>query len=445
MRKIWLIAMRELRERVGARSFILMSIFGPLIVLGLIYLMFVFGGNQTERWNVLITDPSGMMQNRILANTEGNVTYSFANGYIEHQEFADAQKYQRFDAMVEINEKILINKTSHVFYRSKPSLSLQSKVQYQVERRIEEVMIDQFTDLSVAKFRELKQPINFSFRNVYDPLDQSSDIRAWVGFFFGGIILVFISLFGMTILRTVTREKSNRIVEVLLATVKPRELLLGKLSGVGLSAFIQFCIWVFLIGVGLYFMRETMFPDIYDAANINIAQQLNPSDSQTLQEQMYASKEYNHVVDLVYERIHFGTMITFFVLFFIGGYLFYGSFFAAIGSTSGTESDGQQFVLPILLILGLAAYAGYYTIINPESQLATIFHYLPFTSPVVVLVKLAQGYAPGHGYEIWVSLIILFISAFAFISIAARLYKNGLLQFGHRLRLQHLFKWLKKT
>jgi len=445
MRKIRLIALRELRERVGARSFILMSIFGPLIVLGLIYLMFTFGGNQTERWNVLITDPSGIMDNKILSNTDGNVKYSFANGYVDHEEFADAKKYQRFDAMAEINEKILINKVSHVFYRSKPSLNLQSTVQYQVERRIEEVMIQQFTDLSVAKFRELKQPIKFSFRNVYDPLDQSSDIRAWVGFFFGGIILVFISLFGMTILRTVTREKSNRIVEVLLASVKPRELLLGKLTGVGLAAFLQFVIWVLLIGIGLYFMRETMFPDMYDAANINIVEATNAVNGQTVQEQMYASSNYNHVVDLVYERINFSTMITFFILFFMGGYLFYGSFFAAIGSTSGTESDGQQFVLPILLILSLAAYAGYYTIVNPESRLTAIFHYLPFTSPVVVLVKLAQGYEPGQAYQIWVSFIILFISSLIFISIAARLYKNGLLQFGHRLGMKHLFKWLKKT
>jgi len=445
MRNSWLIALREVRERVGARSFILMSVFGPLIVLGLIYLMFVFGGNQSERWNVLITDPAGIMQSKILANKDAHVNYSIANGYVEHEEFADAKKYQQFDAMVEINEKILGNKISHVFYRSKPSLALQSKVQYQVERRLEEVLIAQFTDLSIAKFRELKQPINFSFRNVYDPLDQSSDIRAWVGFFFGTIILVFIALFGMTILRTLSREKSNRIVEVLLASVKPRQLLVGKLAGVGISAFIQFLIWTIIIGAGLYFMRETMFPDMYDASKMNVIQMSQDAQSQTLQEQLYLNSEYNHMVDLVYERINFSTMLTYFILFFLGGYLFYGAFFAAIGSTTGTESDGQQFVLPILLILGLSVYAGYFSLSNPTSDLSIFFHYFPFTSPIVVMVKLAQGYEPGHTYEIWVSLIILFIASLAFISIASRLYKNGILQFGHRLRLKHIIKWLKRT
>lgn len=445
MRNSWLIALREMKERLGSRSFVLMSVFGPLIILGVLYLMFIVGGNQTEKWNVLLTDPAGIMQNKIMSNQDPNVTYSFANNYIEHAEFADAKKYQKYDAMVEINEKILGNKVSHVFYRTKPSVGLQAKVQYHVERRLEEVMIGQFTDLSVAKFRELKQPISFSFRNVYDPLDQSSDIRAWVGFFFGTIILVFIALFGMTILRTVTREKSNRIVEVLLASVKPKQLLIGKLAGVGFSAFVQFLIWLIIVGAGLYLIRENVFPDYYDASNMNILELAKDAQNQTLQEQLYANTEYNHIVDLVYERINFGTMLTFFVLFFIGGYLFYGSFFAAIGSTAGTESDGQQFVLPILMILALSAYSGYYAVMNPEATISTVFHYLPFTSPVVVMVKLAQGYPPGHAYEMWLSLIILFVSAFIFISIAARLYKNGLLQFGHRLRLKHLIKWLKKS
>lgn len=445
MKASWLIAMREFRERVGARSFILMSFFGPLILLGVIYLLFQFGGNQTERWNVLISDPSGIMDNKILAKTDGNVSYSFANNYIEHEEFADAKKLQQFDAMVEINEKILLNKVSYVFYRTKPSLKLQAKVQYQVERRLEEVMIGQFTDLSIAKFRELKQPINFSFRNVYDPMDQSSDIRAWVGFAFGIIIILFIALFGMTILRSISQEKSNRIVEVLLASVKPNQLLFGKLTGVGLTAFLQFLIWLVIVGGGLYFMRETIFPNIYDAANINFSELAVGNETQTLQEQLYSNKSYNEIVDLVYERINFGTMIFYFLLFFIAGYLFYASFFASIGATAGTESDGQQFVVPILLILSLAIYAGYYVLMNPTGNYVSLFHYLPFTSPLVVMVKLAQGYEPGHIYELWLSFIILCVSVVIFISLAARLYKNGLLQFGHRLKLSLLIKWLKRS
>lgn len=443
MKNSWIIALREVKERIGTRSYVLFSIFGPVIILGIIYLLFVFGGNEAEKWNILVTDKSGLLENKLIPHPDPNVTYSFANDYIEHDDFANGKRYQKYDAMVEINEKVLSNKISYVFYRTKPSFKLQAKVQFQVERRLEEVMIQRFTDLSVQKFREIKQPLNFSFRNVYDPYDQTSDVRTWVGFFFGMIILVFIALFGMTVLRSVTSEKSNRIVEVLLASVRPQQLLFGKLTGIGISAFIQFFIWIVIIGVGLFFMREWLFPSIYDASSMNIAELSDNGRILSVQEKLYAGKEFNTMVDLVYERVNFSVMLTFFTLFFIGGYLFYGSFFAAIGSTAGTENDGQQFILPILLILVLSAYAGYYAVANPESELTSWLHYIPFTSPVVVMVKLTYGYDTGEAYQIWLSLIILILSALVCLSIASRLYKNGVLQFGHRLRLRHLIKWLK--
>ena len=150
-------------------------------------------------------------------------------------------------------------------------------------------------------------------------------------------------------------------------------------------------------------------------------------------------------MELVYERIQFGNMITFFILFFIAGYFFYGALFAALGSTMGSESDGQQFVIPLIVVLFLSLYAGYYSLYFPENGLSQLFHYLPFTSPVVVMVKLSQGYDLGHAYEIYVSLIVLMLSAILMLLLASRLYKNGILQFGHRLRLKHLLKWLKKS
>lgn len=444
MKNSWIIALREVKERIGSRSYLLFSIFGPIIILGLVYLLFLFGGNEAEKWNILVTDKTGLLENKMMPHPDGNVTYSFANDYIEHDDFAKGKNYQKYDAMVEINEKILSNKISHVFYRTKPSFNLQAKVQYQVERRLEEIMIDRYTDLSVQKFREIKQPIKFAFRNVYDPYDQTSDVRTWVGFFFGMVILVFIALFGMTILRSMTSEKSNRIVEVLLASVRPQQLLFGKLTGIGISAFIQFFIWIVVIGFGLFFMREWLFPSIYDASSMNIAELSSSGQLLSIQEKLYAGNEFNTIVDLVYERVNFGVMLTFFALFFIGGYLFYGSFFATIGSTAGTENDGQQFIFPILLILTLAAYAGYYTVTNPESELTSWLHYIPFTSPVVVMVKLTYGYNPNESYQIWLSLIILILSAFFCLSIASRLYKNGILQFGHRLKLSHFLKWIRQ-
>lgn len=445
MRNSFLIAIREWRERIRSGSFILFSFLGPLLVLSIIYLIFTFGGQSKQHWNVLIADPAGIMENKIMVSEDKSVSYSFADGYIEMEEFRDAKKYRKFDALLEVNEKVLSNKIAYVFYRENPSVRMQTRIQYQCERRIEEVMVGEFTDLSILDFRKIKQPLNVNFRNVYDPYDEASDLRGWVGFVFGGLIFVFIFLFGMTILRSVSREKSNRIVEVLLASVTPRQLLSGKLLGIGFAAFFQFLIWISIIAGGLYLMRETIFPDMSDPSNMNVAELAIDSGDQSYEEQFFTAKEYNEFVELVYERIQFFNMTVFFLLFFVSGYLFYGALFAAIGGTMGSESDGQQFILPLIFLLFLALFAGYHHMYYPESELSTLFHYLPFTSPVVVMVKLAQGYEVGHAYEIWLSLIILLLSAIVMLRLAARLYKNGILQFGHRLRLKHLIKWMKRT
>lgn len=444
MKNSWLIALRELKERIGARSFLIMSIVGPLIVLGLIYMLFALGGQSKQHWNVLIADPANIMENKIASSKDESIDYSFADGYIETKEFEKAKRYQEFDALLEINEKILSNKTAFVFFRDKPSVRMQTRIQYQTERRLEEVLVSQFTRFSITEFRKIKQPITISFKNIYDPNDESSDIDGWVGLFYGTVIFIFIFLFGMTILRSVSREKSNRIVEVLLGCVSPKQLMLGKIVGIGMAAFFQFVIWTIFIGLGLYFMRENLFPDLLDASNMNIQQLTQDIVNQSSQEQMFSAKEYNEFVQLVYERINFFDMTAYFILFFIIGYFFYGTLFAAIGASTGSESDGQQFVLPLIFMLCFALYSGYYTLNYPESSMATLFHYLPFTSPVVVMVKLSQGYKDGHSYELFLSLFILIISSLAVLSLAGRIYANGILQFGHRVRLKHLFRWVKK-
>ena len=129
MKNSWLIALREWKERMGTRSFILLSILGPLIVLGLIYLLFAIGGQSKQHWKVLIADPAGIMENKISSEKEASIDYSFADGYIETKEFEKAKRYQEYDALLEINEKVLSNKTAFVFYRDKPSVRMQTRIQ----------------------------------------------------------------------------------------------------------------------------------------------------------------------------------------------------------------------------------------------------------------------------------------------------------------------------
>ena len=428
MKNSWIIAKRELKERISSRSFLLLATLGPLIVLALIYLLFTVGGNEQQRWNVLISDPRGLMDGKILSSKDSTIRYSFVNEYIEIEDFAENKAYLPFNALVEINEKILSNKTSFLFYREKPSFQMSINIRYHVERRLEELLADQFTQLSANEFRKIKQPIQIGFRNVYDPKDESSDLAGWVGLFFGTLIVLFIFLFGMSILRSISREKTSRIVELLMATVHPRSLMLGKIIGVGLSAMIQFLIWFIVIAGGLYFLRTSIFVDIYDAKTITQG----------------ATSDYNQFVELVFERIQFSGMLFYFLLFFIVGYLFYGAFFAALGAIAGSESDGQQFLLPLVAVLFFAIYAGYFAFNHPESGLTTFFEFFPFTSPVVVLVKFANGYPPEQTFRIAVSIGCLLISSIGVLALAGRLYQNGILQFGHSIGIRSVFSWIKK-
>ncbi|HRP52702.1 MAG TPA: ABC transporter permease [Fluviicola sp.] len=429
MKNSWIIAKRELMERLKSRSFILMSILGPLAVLTFVYLVFTYGGKDQQKWNVLIVDPANIMEHKIRAQEDPNITYFFADNYIEIEQFADEKRYQAYDAMVEINEKIMSNKAAFLFYREKPSFTMSVNIRYQVERRLEEVLVKEFTKLSVQDFRKVKQPLSIGFRNVYDPQNTSSDLAAWVGLFFGALIFIFIFLFGMTILRAVSKEKSNRIVEILLATVKPRALMFGKILGIGLSAFVQVFLWILIVGTGLYLFRETIFVDIFDAQHVQDAVQVS---------------DYNQFVELVFERIQFSVMILYFLIFFCLGYLFYGAFFAALGATAGSESDGQQFLIPLILILCFSLISGYYTLENPDSSWSQFFLCFPFTAPVVALVKLSIGFAAGTEYQLFLAMFILFVSGILILQLAARLFKNGLLHFGHSLKLRTLIQWFKK-
>lgn len=442
--KSWIIAKREINERLKSRSFILLAVFGPMIVLGLLYLVITLQGSETQKWNVLVADPVELLDEKMMSAKDELMKFNFIDKYVSHEDFADGKKYQDFDALVEINEKVLTNRVVYVFYRNKPSFQLQKNVQYVVEKRIEEIMVSKYTDLSLKEFREIKQPLKFGFRNVYDPYDQTSDIRGWVGFAFGGLIIFFIGLFGMTVLRSVSNEKANRVVEVILSSIKPSSVMKGKLLGIGITAFFLFVIWMLLIGGGLYLLREYIFTDMYDASKLSMGTVETTNRFMTIQEELYKGKEFNAVVDLIFERINFTVMIAFFLLFFLLTYIFYGSLFLSIGAGQGSEGDGQQFILPILAILLLSVYGAYYALSNPLGSAMSWLQYLPFTAGPVWLVKLSQGITSTSYVELFFAIFILFASGLLLLFAAGRIYKNGVLSHGHRMNLKQLWRWVRK-
>tara|TARA_B100000508_G_scaffold141097_1_gene146933 strand:+ start:14262 stop:15503 length:1242 start_codon:yes stop_codon:yes gene_type:complete len=412
-------------------------IIGPLVVLGLLYIFLSSTGAKKQSWEVLIMDETELFENKLNPKKDPLFSIDFINAYIDYDEFANDKKFQKYDLAVWVNERVLKNKNVIISYRSKPSELVQRRLAHHVERRLEEILVKEFSSMSLKEFRAIKQPLQFSLKDTYDPRDKRSETSGWVGFVFGSIIIFFILSFGMTMLRGVAKEKSNRIVEVLLSSVSPSQLLSGKILGIGFAAFIQFVVWGVLISLGLWILRIVFFPDLLDPAMVanQLGEQANEVNSFAQQ---------SPFVELIYKQIQYSNMLVFFSLFFIAGYLFYSAFFAMIGSSVGSESDGQQFVIPIVMILLLAIVAGYYEIYYPDSLLSEWLGYIPFTAPTVMMVELSYGFSNGGAWKLYLSLFILMISAIVFLILASRIYRNGILQFGHRLKLPLLLRWIKK-
>lgn len=442
MRNSFLIASREFMDRWSSRSYQLMLVVGPLLILVFTYFLLKFGDQGKNSLKVLIADPTDLFDNKITSNPTKAVEYSFYTSYLDFEEFRDGNRFKDFDAFVEINEKILNNKTVKLFYRERPSMEVKIKLKFELERRVEEIMIGEFTDLSIDKYRQIKQPLNIDFLNVNDPKNQAENERGWVGLFFGALILFFIGLFGMTILRSTSKDKSNRVVEVLLASVRSSELMLGKIIGIGLSALFQLLVWAFFIIIGLLIFKEYIFTDIFDPSNYEGMQYATDVKNDILLNSSVS--RYNMFVELIYHRINYGVMIPVFLMFFAASYFFYAAFFMTIGATAGSESDGQQFIIPIFLLLLLSFYAGFETIYAPESFLALFFAYFPFTAAMTALINVSMGVTTSGVFQIFFSFLFLLVNAFVFLAIAARLFKNGILNSGHRINLKTIFQWLKK-
>ena len=413
MSKFLLLTKREIQERLGQKGFWYMLVLGPLVLLLLLVAILKAADEGKQELKVLIADPGQIMAHRLMAQEEKNIHYYFIDDYLEMQEFDKAKAYQEFDVLLELNEKVLNNKKCFVFYRDQLGLDARMQLKFQVEKRMEELIASQHSTLTEQAFRQIKQGFVFDFRDLKDPKNESKEANAWAGFIFGAFILFFVGLYGMTIFRATVREKSNRIVEVLLASVRPEQLMLSKITGIGLVALLQLLGWAMVLSLGLLFLQQTVFLDVFDPSNWGEAgpQRLNPLSS------------------LVFEQLNLPFLLLHFILFFAASFLFYGSLFAVLGARSSADADGQQFLLPLIFIVAFGIFAGIYAIYYPNTTLTEVLTYLPFSSPVLAFITLAKG-ATVVGYTtIIISLLILLAAALLLLKLAGRWYKQHILKF----------------
>lgn len=436
MNHLPLVIKREYLTKVKNKSFIVMTILSPIIMIALMaVVIYLTQLNNNRQRTISILDESGFVKE--LFNSTENTKYNYLSN-IDLETAKTLVETQEEYGLLYIEKHSDIDETinSIKFYsKDTPSLTLIESLENKLESKFRDEKL-KLQGVDVEKIKSTDVNVDIGQESFLG--EKTSKVGNVMKLIFGGaagyLLFMFIIIYGNMIMRSVIEEKTSRIIEVIISSVKPIQLMLGKIIGTSLAGITQFMIWMIIGGVLL-----TVLSVVF---NIDLNQMQTPQQEMMLQ--AMENPEVNDKVQLVFnefKRLPILNLIIAFVMFFIGGYLLYSSLYAAIGAAVDNETDTQQFMMPILMPLILAIYVGFFTVIeDPHGTVATVFSYIPFTSPVVMLMRIP------FGVPLWQQVIslVLLIGTFLFtVWFAAKIYRVGILMYGKKPTYKELIKWLK--
>ncbi len=428
MNKIFLIIQREFTSRVKKKSFLLTTLLVPILFPSIIGLIVYFSQNERDKAaaeTIYVLDESG---NFNFDNDEGVTKYVEVDGSLEtaRTAFLESDAY----ALLYIPEYDVENPGGFEFLTQS---SAKDPVVSAVENRLEAMVKNQRLvnyQIDEATLEKLKVNVSLSPLNISEGEGTRSNakINIAIGYLTGFLIYMFMFAYGGQVMQGVIEEKSNKIVEIIISTVRPFQLMLGKILGIALVGLTQVTIWIVLMwavwtGV-MFFLGPESMPA---AGGMNSAEIAEAASSQS-----------NEILQVI-ESIPFVKIILLFIFYFIGGYLLYGALFAAVGSAVDSPSEAQQFMLPIMLPL-IVGFVGMSTILdNPDSSLGFWLSMIPFTSPIAMMGRI------GYDVPLWQLLLSMTLLVAGFIGttwLAGRIYRIGILMHGTKVNYKVLAKWL---
>tara|TARA_R110002051_G_scaffold75877_2_gene138248 strand:+ start:94356 stop:95576 length:1221 start_codon:yes stop_codon:yes gene_type:complete len=391
--------------------------------------------NNDKKRTISILDETGLLSD-IFENTE-NTVYTKLNGLSLEDAKNLVKQKEDYGLLHIINTDALdaISNNIRFYSEESPSLTVISGLERKIEKRLREMKL-QKDGVTLAQIEASKTNIDIAQESFEG--EKSSKIDNVVKLAFGGIagylLFMFIIIYGNMIMRSVIEEKTSRIIEVIISSVKPIQLMMGKIIGTSLAGVTQFAIWVVLGGVLLTVVTAIFGIDMSQVQTPQqelVNQAIEADGAQVMVENLLGAISNLPLTNLVIA----------FMFFFIGGYLLYSSLYAAIGAAVDNETDTQQFMLPILMPLILAVYVGVFTVIeDPHGTVSTVFSFIPFTSPVVMLMRIP------FGVPLWqqgLSLLLLIGTFILAVWFAAKIYRVGILMYGKKPTYKELFKWLR--
>ena len=436
MNKIILILKREYLTRVKKKSFIIMTFLGPLLMAALMIVPVVLATMQNiGEKNIAVLDETNWFIGKF--EQDDNMQFHYV-----------------FDAVDSLKKQVLQEKYDLLVYIPRPELNIPVNAEIYSDRQIP-LNVSSYIKNTMRKEVETKKLLasgidpdviksaKATINLVTIRLDEDggetksfTEINVALGLFGSILIYFFIFIFGSQVMRGIIEEKTSRIVEVIISSVKPFELMMGKITGIALVGLTQFLLWVVLTG-SIYGVFMLIY-GVAEAPQVLTTESAMTSPAESMLPEMN-NEALTEIIEVV-DAINFPVIIGSFIFYFLGGYLLYAALFAAIGSAVDNEADTQQFVLPVSIPLILGLVVSNFIVNNPEGTLAFWLSIIPFTSPVVMMVRIPFGVAYT---ELALSMALLVVGFLFTTWIAAKIYRTGILMYGKKPGYKELWKWLK--
>ncbi len=435
MNKILLIIQREYLSRVKKKSFVIMTILGPVLMAAMIILpAFLADWSEATHKNVAVLDETGWYYEKF--KDQDNISF-----YHVHQDLETDKEialYEKGDLLLYIPKTELnIPVFAELFSTKQAGLNVKTYIKSVMKREAEnKKLLSSGIDPEVIKSSKVKIKLS-TIRVEEGGVETKSNTEVEVGLaiFAGIFIYFFIFMFGAQVLKGVMEEKQSRIVEVLLSSVKPFQLMMGKIVGIAFVGLTQFLLWILLTGLFLGLFQSGVFGGSTDSLNMLASQ------SQIVEAtgDSGVSDPFAMVTEII-SGINFKIMIFSFLFYFLAGYLLYASLFAAIGGAVDQDADTQQFMFPVSIPLIFSVAMSGVIINQPDSSLSFWLSMIPFTSPVTMMIRIPFGVPV---WEIVLSMSLLVVGFLVSTWMAGKIYRTGILMYGQKVNYAIMWKWLR--
>ena len=418
MKNIILIAKREFFTQVKKKSFIILTLLTPLLIIvfgGVVSLM--FQANETQM-QISVIYKSGLFKDKL--KSDQNIRYVFSSEETEKSLIKALETTEEMNAVMIIPKKEIHELENSIEILTNKNLS--NEARRSIVGNISEIIKAEKINalgISTAQIEDLNKGVNLHVVNVLEKEKKQDSflvgVKSGLSMFLMYCVFTFIMMYGIRVMRSVLEEKNNRVVEILISSVKPFELMMGKILGVTGVALVQFGVWVVMI-----------FASVMTLGSSNVGMVSGVAEVQ--------------MVLSALSQVNYGLILFVFVIYFLLGYLFYSAMYAAIGSAVDNETETQQFTLFAILPMMLGFYGSITIMNNPDGPMSFWLSMIPFTSPIAMLARIPFDVPV---WELVLSIGILLVSTLGMVFIASKIYRVGILMYGNKVTLKELWKWLK--